>query len=129
MGGVMSADGWLPGFEPPPIPQETSACADCGIDTIHTIDEWYMVDDDLWEQAWIGRRKSRKYWDENRPHPVYFRAEILCIGCLEARIGRTLVAGDFADAPVNSLRKCKSERMRERLTACHSWVIEGEAAQ
>jgi len=118
---AMSADEWLPGLEPPPIPPETSCCADCGIDTIHTINEWYMVYDDLWDLAWADRRKSRKYWDD-RPHPVYFRDEILCIGCLEKRLGRTLIAGDFTNAPVNN-SQYKSERMRDRLTAGHSWVV------
>ena len=42
----------------------------------------YMVKDDVWEQAWCGRRKS---WHGKIPGQ-----EILCIGCLEKRLGRTI---------------------------------------
>ena len=52
---------------------------DCGVGTI-TLGEWYMVKDKVWEQAWAGRRKS---WQSKVPGQ-----EILCIGCLEQRIGR-----------------------------------------
>ena len=37
-----------------------------------------------WEQAWAGRRKS---W-----HGAVPGQEVLCIGCLEKRVGRTLIA-------------------------------------
>jgi hypothetical protein len=47
-----------------------------------------MVRDEVWEQAWAGRRKA---WHGKLPGQ-----EILCIGCLEARIGRTLKRDDFA---------------------------------
>jgi hypothetical protein len=33
-------------------------CADCGVGT-HTLGEYYMVRDEVWEQAWAGRRKPR----------------------------------------------------------------------
>jgi hypothetical protein len=68
------------------IPTVTSQCADCGLGTI-TAGEVYMVRDELWEQAWVGRRKS---WHGRVPG-----TEILCLACLEARIGRALVASDF----------------------------------
>ena len=48
------------------------SAADCGIGTIR-LDEWYVVRDDVWEQAWC-RRKS---WH------VLPGQEVLCIGCLE----------------------------------------------
>jgi hypothetical protein len=71
-------------------------CADCGVDT-NAIGEWYMVKDDVWEQAWAGRRR------------LPYGQEILCIGCLEQRLGRTLMNCDFmrvdfagfADEPIN----------------------------
>ena len=68
-----------------PWPLIVSACADCGIGTIR-LGEWYMVNDDVWERAWRGRRK----WWHRLPGQ-----EVLCIGCLERRLGRTLVACDF----------------------------------
>jgi hypothetical protein len=91
-------------------PLIVSACADCGVGTLR-LGEWYMVNDDVWEQAWEGRRKS---WHGRVPGQ-----EILCIGCLENRIGRTLVAGDFIpDVPANDPNKSNmSECLRERLMA------------
>jgi hypothetical protein len=83
-------------------------CADCGAGTF-TINEYYMVKDDVWEQAWVGRRKPWHQIDEQ---------EILCIGCLEGRIGRTLMSCDFTEAPINNPNKYNmSGRLRDRLTA------------
>ena len=65
-------------------PVVVSQCADCGVGTF-TLGEWYMVDDEVWEQAWLCRRKS---WHGKLPG-----TEILCIGCLEKRIGRATFRG------------------------------------
>jgi hypothetical protein len=49
-------------------------CCDCGIGTF-AIDEWFMLDDQVWEQAWSGRRKSwqRRLADfENAEQPYLF---------------------------------------------------------
>src|SRR5262245_7615595 len=91
-------------------PLIVSACADCSLGTIR-LGEWYMVHDHVWEQAWAGRRKS---WQGRVPG-----TEILCIGCLERRIGRTLVASDFIpDVPANDPNKGNvSQRLHNRLTA------------
>jgi hypothetical protein len=44
--------------------------------------------------------------------------EILCIGCLGRRIGRTLSRDDFTDAPINDPDKeGMSDRLRNRLRA------------
>src|SRR5262249_2769118 len=82
---------------------------DCGVGTI-TLGEWYMVHDHVWEQAWLGRRKS---WHGRVPGQ-----EILCIGCLEKRIGRTLMACDFIpDVPTNEPDKnFMSKRLLGRMT-------------
>jgi hypothetical protein len=84
-------------------------CVDCCVGTL-TIGEYYMVKDDVWEQAWAGRRKSWHALDGQ---------EILCIGCLEKRIGRTLTKHDFGNAPINDPRfdPNKSARLLDRLTA------------
>ena len=101
-------------------------CCDCSIGTI-AIDEWYMVNNEVWEQAWSGRRKSwqRRLADfENAEQPYLFDCvvdvvpcrEILCIGCLEKRIGRTLCRTDFIDAPINDPNEHQhSDRLRNRL--------------
>ena len=66
----------------------------------------------MWEQAWAGRRKA---WHGKLPGQ-----EILCIGCLEQRIGRTLVRCDFTDSPINDPHEeTMSARLRDRLTTDH----------
>lgn len=90
-------------------------CEDCGVGTF-TAGEYYMVRDELWEQAWAGRRKP---WHS-------LGREILCIGCLEKRIGRTLKRSDFPDFPVNDPEQDDiSDRLRARLTA-DSGGLEGQ---
>jgi hypothetical protein len=66
-------------------------CIDCGTDTLPI--EWgpraeyFIVTDEIWAAA--GMTKT---------------GGCLCIGCLEARIGRQLTASDFpADIPLNDL--------------------------
>lgn len=76
-------------------------CIDCDVDT-DAIDEFYMVQNELWEKAVPNQHDQEE--------------RVLCVGCLEARIGRTLIAADFTDAPVNK-RGSYSLRLLERLTA------------
>jgi hypothetical protein len=86
-----------------------SNCCDCGVGTI-TLGEWYMVKKEIWEPAWAGRRKSY--------HGKLPGQEILCIGCLEKRIGRTLCRADFTDADWRSANhpdEYTSKRLRDRL--------------
>jgi hypothetical protein len=88
-------------------PTCTTSCDDCGVGTL-TIGEYYMVKDHIWELAWADRRKT---WHEVRAQ------QILCIGCLEGRLGRTLTARDFSDVPCNSEDyDYKSHRLLHRLT-------------
>lgn len=63
----------LPGFD----------CVDCKVNTAAN-DEYYMVHSHVWKQTGLG------------PH-----GGMLCIGCLEERIGRKLTSADFTDAPIN----------------------------
>jgi hypothetical protein len=88
-------------------PVMTTSCCDCGVGTI-TSGEWYMVKDEIWASAWTGRPL--------KPHHALPGQMVLCIGCLEQRLGRTLMACDFTDAPVNSWEPM-SARMRDRVTA------------
>jgi hypothetical protein len=71
-------------------------CFGCGVNTLE-IDERYMVHNDLW----------RTYGVEG----------MLCIGCLEARIGRRLTPADFTNCGGNNRddRWPKSERLADRL--------------
>jgi hypothetical protein len=71
-------------------PLVVTACADCGGVGTNRIGEWYMVRDNVWEQAWRGRRK---------PWQVLPGQQVLCISCLEQRLGRTLMVCDFLSVP------------------------------
>jgi hypothetical protein len=72
----------------------SSLCIDCGIDTCpcsgkhgyRHVGRWehYMVKDALWKRAGLT------------PDAGY-----LCIGCLEARLGRELRPSDFKDVILN----------------------------
>jgi hypothetical protein len=75
-------------------------CTDCGYGTIS--DEYYMVRNAVWERA-IGVTPIPNFDDT-----------ILCIGCLERRIGRTLTRYDFTDCAINNDPE-KSERLRNRM--------------
>lgn len=75
------------------------ACTDCNTNT-REAHEYYMVNFDLWRASGAGEG-------------------MLCIGCLEDRIGRQLVPGDFIDAPINTDPEDelweRSPRLRNRL--------------
>lgn len=63
-------------------------CVDCTTDTAQRgVDEYFMVTDKVWAAAGIDRRGG-----------------MLCVGCLEARLGRRLTAADFTAVPVNDWR-------------------------
>lgn len=57
-------------------------CIDCKINT-HLINEYYMLKHHVW----------------NKAHPA--NKGMLCIACVERRLGRLLRFGDFADVPLN----------------------------
>lgn len=70
-------------------------CIDCGLNTMYA-GEYYMVNDAIWD-AHVGS------------------GGMLCIGCLENRMGRILNSNDFTSAPINSINQMKSERLINRL--------------
>ena len=72
-------------------------CIDCKIDTR---DEHYFVNLDLWMKA-VGSKHG-----------------MVCILCLEKRIGRKLNSKDFTDCYINNPRKnTMSERLVNRITS------------
>lgn len=79
-------------------------CWDCNVNTLE-IDEYYMVDDELWATATED----------------CFSDVMLCIGCLEARLGGKLVASDFPDYPINRGFFPYSTRLQNRLTNTSVW--------
>jgi hypothetical protein len=64
-------------------PERHFACVDCGADTLR-LGEYYMV----WRDVWAAAGPD---CDDG----------MLCIGCLEARLGRRLSTLDFTDASIN----------------------------
>lgn len=74
---------------------EETPCNDCGRDTLpfDRRSEWYVVSDTVWQEA--GMKPAGGY---------------LCIGCLEARLGRQLTPEDFPDVPVNDLSEADGRR-------------------
>lgn len=76
-------------------------CWDCAACTLCT-NEYYMVDNDLWLAA----------TDElDTPTDI-----MLCIGCLEGRLGGKLTSSDFPDLPINRGVFPYSTRLMNRLT-------------
>ena len=63
--------------------------------------EYYMVRDLVWQEAGMSERKDQ--------------ATFLCIGCLEARLGRMLTARDFTRVPINRAGRWNSSRLNARL--------------
>jgi hypothetical protein len=88
----------------PPI--VLSQCADCGLGTIVALEYFYFVQPKVWRQAWDGRLKP---WHQARGQ------QILCIACLENRLGRMLSRTDFVTDQVDPNRM--SDRLLTRLTA------------
>ena len=80
-------------------------CVDCGFDT-NKGHEYYMVTDKVWSAA--GMKQCHKIGDG-----------MLCIGCLENRIGRKLKAKDFPEYPINQGFFRYSKRLKNRLGERH----------
>jgi hypothetical protein len=72
-------------------------CVDCQEDT-DKLNEYYMVRDTVWKQA---------------KGPA---AGMLCIGCLERRIGRRLRRADFLPCALNDGSFPQSRRLKARLS-------------
>jgi hypothetical protein len=79
-------------------PDSNDFCVDCGIDTI-LIGEYYMVKPEIWQKSGLGPRDG-----------------MLCITCLEERLGHQLCSYHFSDLPVNiAPRLFRSEKLLSRL--------------
>jgi hypothetical protein len=76
-------------------------CLDCRTETTFAKgnEEYYMIHNELWAQA----------------NPQI--NGMLCIGCLEIRLGRTLTSEDFTDASINRPYRNMSKRLASRLAA------------
>jgi len=86
-------------------------CIDCSKDTDVT-EEFYMLRNDLW------CRLVRRPW----------RRGMLCLDCVERRLGRSLHKGDFANVPVNFTQAQKCPALARRFDSApphpsvgHDW--------
>lgn len=62
----------------------------------------YMVHDEVWDRAWPGYHQLRRELRAKYPVSKYgFWGLVLCFKCLERRLGRPLVLGDFTKAVIN----------------------------
>jgi hypothetical protein len=57
-------------------------CVDCGKNTFQT-DDYYMVTHELWQKYGVGEG-------------------MLCVGCIEKRIGHKLTREDLLNCPLNT---------------------------
>ena len=77
---------------------DVSPCVGCGQNVAYLEEFAYMVRDAVWDEGGAG-------------------SGCLCVGCLEARIGRQLEPGDFPDLPfVTDPRYVRSPRLVARIT-------------
>jgi hypothetical protein len=77
------------------------SCIDCGMEAYFAPgNEYYMVHDEVWTAAGLPLNGGG----------------MLCIGCLEQRLGRELTLSDFPDFPVNRIMAVYgSLRLRQRM--------------
>jgi hypothetical protein len=101
-------------------PWNPHRCIDCHVDTSSSqgISEYYHVHNIVWCEA-FGRDPFEVLDDKGGWKLDHIDCcqdkGMLCIGCLEQRLGRELEADDFSDAPINSYPGI-SERFRDRLS-------------
>ncbi len=78
---------------------DTADCVDCGVDCME-IAEYYMVTDACWARAGMGAYDG-----------------MLCIGCLEQRLGKQLQPRNFKECPLNWRNVCIPEYASMRLAS------------
>jgi len=81
------------------LPNSNDLCLDCGFDTI-AIGEYYSVHPEIWAQTGISPSGG-----------------MLCISCLENRLGYTLTSNDFTDFPINYAPMYRSHKLISRLSS------------
>ena len=74
---------------------ENFICLDCGVNT-DEIGEYYMLTNEVWKEA------------------VPDLVGMLCINCVELRLGRQLWPEDFMDSPINYFHSRLSARVLSR---------------
>ena len=77
-------------------------CLDCKVDTGKAREFYYLV-----PKTWRAAHDSI--------------SGMLCVGCIETRLGRTLTPSDFTNATINNPKYTPmSDRLRSRIVPVHS---------
>lgn len=87
------------------ITHELFTCLDCAACTL-CIGEYYMVTDQVWERSGLSGYDG-----------------MLCIGCLEQRLGRMLHAKDFTDVPINQLADMTEDASARFLDRLRNYLV------
>ena len=61
-------------------------CRDCGYNTLESDKDYYLVHDAIWQRYGLGQQPG-----------------MLCVNCLEKRMGHPLLADQLTGAPINTL--------------------------
>lgn len=94
-------------------------CKDCGLDT-HEECEYYMIQHELWDSLLEKEEIIRTipWYDREGSliRMVHLNNVMLCVGCVEERLGRQLMPEDFTSCPVNDdKRNLRSRRLCNRM--------------
>ena len=90
---------------------ENFICLDCGVNTAD-IGEYYMLTNEVWREAAPDEGEL---------------GGMLCVNCVELRLGRQLWPEDFMDAPLNYMHSMLSPRLLARF--CGIPDLEAEELQ
>ena len=87
-------------------------CVDCSVNTMD-IDEYYMLKEKVWLSIVPGREG------------------MLCIGCVEKRLGRKLIPEDFSYCPLNEeeYSQPRSDRLLNRMGFKRKFIKTGIEAE
>jgi hypothetical protein len=95
---------------------DASLCRDCGADTTPCTGkrgcrhagrwEQFMVTAEVWAAAGMPARVARAFNESD--------GDFLCVGCIERRLGRSLVPADFIDALINEPDPWDTPRLAAR---------------
>lgn len=68
------------------IDSSAHLCHDCGYNTLESNKDYYMVHNEVWQRYGLGQQPG-----------------MLCVSCLEMRMGHPLLAHQLTAAPINTL--------------------------
>jgi len=71
-------------------------CFDCNEENPH-----YMTSHEVWRQAFPNYREIKRQAMQDHPDSA-LKFILLCLSCLEKRLGRRLTREDFANVPINA---------------------------